>query len=347
MSKRWIIVFLTALAWGCGESESETAPTGDGLEVQTPTTPEVPQTPEESWDDDAMTGMPIDRSGDAGEEGGGSQCASDADCGVSNSQCKFLECVNSECVLAIREDGAGCGQELAPGVCIDSYQCKSGECEAVMVADKVPCTVPGVEAPECQITACMEGECIAIPDDGVEGQSCVSAGDTGACNTAACNQGACTLVPVEDGAACDDGTVCTLGAICEAGDCKSAIDSPCDDNSLCTLNDVCVDADCVGEPVDCSDGDDCTLDVCDPATGECSYANDVETPGCPYYDGDGDGIPEKDDNCPEANNTDQADWNADGVGDACAVNACITEGRASVAAAGVCAATPLHGSLQL
>lgn len=34
-------------------------------------------------------------------------------------------------------------------------------------------------------------------------------------------------------------------------------------------------------------------------------------------DGDGDGIPDGDDNCPTIANTDQADWNGNGIGDVC------------------------------
>jgi hypothetical protein len=43
---------------------------------------------------------------------------------------------------------------------------------------------------------------------------------------------------------------------------------------LCTT-DHCDDrSGCVNNPVNCRDGDDCTADLCDPATGECSYPPD-------------------------------------------------------------------------
>src|SRR5690606_34167430 len=34
---------------------------------------------------------------------------------------------------------------------------------------------------------------------------------------------------------------------------------------------VCADGGCVVVPVDCDDGDDCTVDTCEPATGRCRY----------------------------------------------------------------------------
>ena len=53
-----------------------------------------------------------------------------------------------------------------------------------------------------------------------------------------------------------------------------------------------------------------------------------------HYDGDADGIPAKDDNCPEVANVGQEDWNGDSVGDACAVDACITADNVAALLAG-------------
>ena len=41
-----------------------------------------------------------------------------------------------------------------------------------------------------------------------------------------------------------------------------------------------------------------------------------------FSDRDGDGVPDDEDNCPRARNTDQADYDADGVGDLCDSDAC-------------------------
>jgi hypothetical protein len=46
----------------------------------------------------------------------------------------------------------------------------------------------------------------------------------------------------------------------------------CDDDDFCTVDDFCDDGVCVGVPIDCDDGDPCTADSCDPATGGCVNA---------------------------------------------------------------------------
>ena len=80
------------------------------------------------------------------------------------------------------------------------------------------------------------------------------------------------------GAACDDGNSCTTSDTCDqAGQCAgapSSLGSSCDDQSLCTSNDTCVTAPggpiCMGAAKACGDGNLCTQDLCDPATGQCS-----------------------------------------------------------------------------
>ena len=57
--------------------------------------------------------------------------------------------------------------------------------------------------------------------------------------------------------------------------------SPCDDDNACTENDTCSGGACDGTPVDADDGNECTDDSCDPATGA------VHTPNAdPCDDGD-------------------------------------------------------------
>jgi hypothetical protein len=68
--------------------------------------------------------------------------------------------------------------------------------------------------------------------------------------------------------ACDDGVACTLDSCDEASaECTNvADDGLCDDGNGCTGVEVCDgDVGCLpGIPINCSDGDSCTLDSCDP-----------------------------------------------------------------------------------
>ena len=45
----------------------------------------------------------------------------------------------------------------------------------------------------------------------------------------------------------------------------------CSDSDACTQNDVCQNGACIGVPTVCNDGNGCTIDTCDPATGQCAY----------------------------------------------------------------------------
>ncbi|MEC8023847.1 MAG: SUMF1/EgtB/PvdO family nonheme iron enzyme [Myxococcota bacterium] len=47
----------------------------------------------------------------------------------------------------------------------------------------------------------------------------------------------------------------------------------CDDNNACTSGDECIGGTCLGQPVDCSDGNTCTTDVCNPVSGCSQTAN--------------------------------------------------------------------------
>ncbi|MCB9738944.1 MAG: hypothetical protein H6747_06730 [Deltaproteobacteria bacterium] len=101
---------------------------------------------------------------------------------------------------------------------------------------------------------------------------------------------------------CDDGSPCTTDA-CNAktGACsntKLATGSACTDGTACTSADACDAAGkCVGKVKDCSDGNVCTADNCDPFDGSCGH---------PHVDGPCD------------------DGSACTVGEACAEGKCQT-----------------------
>jgi hypothetical protein len=103
----------------------------------------------------------------------------------------------------------------------------------------------------------------------------VTCDDQNRCTTDSCDPetGRCVNRP-----ACDDGNPCTKGSCDpETGECRydPALGAACDDGDPCTVQDVCsssptgATAVCQGTPLDCGDGDACTLDRCDPVTGRC------------------------------------------------------------------------------
>jgi len=74
---------------------------------------------------------------------------------------------------------------------------------------------------------------------------------------------------------CDDDNECTsetcvAGGICERTDYSAAENVPCDDGNPCTTRDLCDGGACSGTEAPCPpDGNDCTLDTCNPETGRC------------------------------------------------------------------------------
>ena len=80
---------------------------------------------------------------------------------------------------------------------------------------------------------------------------------------------------------CDDGNPCTVDT-CDDGVCSYAFapeGTPCPDFSACNGDETCgADGVCqAGTPKDVSDGDDCTIDACDPKTGEVTH---TKGPAC-------------------------------------------------------------------
>ncbi len=83
--------------------------------------------------------------------------------------------------------------------------------------------------------------------------------------------------------------------------------APCDDGDPCTTDVFDINGVCIASPINCEGG------FCDPETGACVVA-----------DGDGDGIPDSEDNCPEIANADQTDNDGDGIGDVCGCSSGFT-----------------------
>jgi len=85
----------------------------------------------------------------------------------------------------------------------------------------------------------------------------------------------CTINP----AACDDNNPCTDDSVdltgCKCVHTPVADGTTCNDWNACTLNDVCTSGICSGTPKSCDDGNVCTTDYCNVATGVCYHQNNI------------------------------------------------------------------------
>ena len=147
-------------------------------------------------------------------------------------------------------------------------------------------------------------------------------GDSNVCTDDVCTAGVCSNPPV-DGTSCSDGDACTTGDTCSAGLCVGGAPPNCDDGNVCTENScnpatgLCVST---NNTAPCSDGDACTTgDAC--SVGLC-------VGGAPPNCNDGKVCTDDSCNpatgCVNANNTATCDdANACTTGDACSVGLCV------------------------
>jgi len=165
--------------------------------------------------------------------------------------CTLDACVGGVCEYEFVED---CCLNL--GDCLDTDPCTIDSCK-----DNV-CTPLNLSPPYC---------CYAPAD----------CDDDNVCTLDVCDEsGICFHPPsqapgcCEANSDCDDGNPCTDN-VCNPDDssCYFPFNStPCDDSDKCTQNDHCIEGSCGGDPVTCSDGNNCTQDLCHPQNG-CYYPN--------------------------------------------------------------------------
>ena len=228
----------------------------------------------------------------------------------------FCDYHSGQCVHAYNngiscDDGDACthtdicnqGQcEGTPINCNDNNQCtidqcdqQTGQCSHIMAA--LPCD----NGDPCTVNdTCHYGVCIGDP---------INCDDNNPCTNDTCDpyQGGCVNTPIS--ISCDDGNPCTLNDTCinsqcigiliDCNDNNECTDDFCDTNTgqcvndnnnsnmcsdgdLCTENDECHYGQCVGTPKNCTDGNICTSDVCNPQNGHCENINN----NAPCDDGD-------------------------------------------------------------
>jgi hypothetical protein len=225
-------------------------------------------------------------------------CVGDALLCDDGEQCTFDYCHPLQgCMSAAKEEGAWCDDG---DVCtLFDNCCGTGVCGGL---DLVDCN----DGNACTDDVCdpLAGCLHTMADDSVP---CAD-GDT--CTSGTCDAGSC----VGDGFDCSDGNPCTVDFCHPAEGClhPSAPEGwPCSDGDACTGVDQCEAGACTpGAPVDCEDGQPCTIDFCDPIFG-CKALPHVEPETCDGLDNDCDG--QIDEGCATLSGTVCFDLDQDGT----------------------------------
>jgi hypothetical protein len=206
------------------------------------------------------------------------------------------------CLTSADHEGYACDDGDA---CTIGDQCDDGACAAgvaLACADGNPCTDDACDSQSgCTFTPnsapCSDGD-VCTTGDLCQGGLCVGGGapdcdDGNPCTADLCDSGlGCQHSPLDG--ACSDGNACTTGDTCQGGSCVGGAlvtcddanpctddacdptsgcthapsDGPCTDGDVCTTGDACVAGQCVSAgTLDCDDGNPCTADLCDAATG--------------------------------------------------------------------------------
>lgn len=177
----------------------------------------------------------------------------------------FFSCNDSNpCTIGDHCTDGSC-QPGQPRVCNDFNVCTEDHCDlATGNCVTRPVGGPCSDGNACTVDdTCVDGVCRpGAPPNCDDGNSCTTDG----CATfAGCSH---TIIT----GTCDDGNPCTTGHTCVNGTCRATDPVSCIDGNVCTI-DFCDRAtgSCIHDAAsgDCSDGDACTVDRCDPATGDC------------------------------------------------------------------------------
>jgi hypothetical protein len=243
---------------------------------------------------------------------GCASCTSSSQCN-DNNPCTTNSCSNGMCAYPAAANGTACSDG---NVCNGAETCQSGTCAAgtpLVCNDGNGCTTDG-----CNPTS----GCTTTPIAGCA--SCTSAtqcNDNNSCTTNTCSNGMCAYPAVANGTACGDGNACNGGETCQSGTCAAGTPLTCNDGNSCTTDSCDPASGCTTTPIagcasctgasQCNDGNACTSNTC--ANGMCQFV--------PFADGSA---------C--------SDGNACTTGDRCTSGRCAGTGAMTCPAAGPCAA---------
>ena len=231
------------------------------------------------------------------------QCL-DGACAGANTDCDDgQQCTADSCdpvdgCAYLPLDGAAC---VLSDSCVKSAFCQDGDCEAVEVMDcndQNDCTaddcsqedgclhtaLDGIDCDDKDVCTlddkCIDDVCLPGPDS-------VDCNDGNECTDDLCHPDSGCYHQLNDNPCCDEAGVnmCDDGSFCtvdscdpETGECFYEDGTfACNDYDACTGPDHCQEGSCTGPPVDCYDGNPCTVDLCVSPTG-CAYEplDDIE-----------------------------------------------------------------------
>ncbi|MDI7269387.1 MAG: DUF4215 domain-containing protein [Myxococcota bacterium] len=202
----------------------------------------------------------------------------DADGDVTPPRCPDGACGDDESCVTCPEDCGTCPPPCGDGVCEPpettetcAFDCPPVDCGDGDCCDEAARCVPLESGCTC-ISDC--GECIPVCGDRFvsPGEEC---DDGNGVPGDGCEPITCTFTCREHAECPDDGNPCTR-EICgtDVRVCRSEVDPlangrPCGGGDICTGFGTCLDGGCVFStvPLDCDDGEPCTVDTCEPAGG--------------------------------------------------------------------------------
>jgi hypothetical protein len=231
-------------------------------------------------------------------------------CSPSDTQADAQGCIVGPDFVCPELDGVGCTLPACDGLsdqCVESPSdgicqnpvfcdgnevCDPGASNANPISGCAPGSPPCDDGVDCT-DDCDEqsGLCVNAPNDALcnDGSVCsgiewcdptsgcvaddgIQCGDAIACTVDTCVEptGTCSHSP--DHALCPPGLLCSLtfGGCIAGMPCQ--FESECQDETLCNGVETCSWGVCeAGTPVTCDDNIFCTVDSCDPATGQCTH----------------------------------------------------------------------------
>ncbi len=223
--------------------------------------------------------------------------ADDVTCDDGNA-CTDDQCLGGDGCSNVPLDGGEC---LDGDACTIGDHCEAGMCvgSPVVCDDQNPCTdewcdvefgcryefnsLACDDSNPCSFgDTCLAGNCVGLPGncECTTDEECQFVTEDNKClGNWYCDTMAppftCTQVPGSE-TACDepegvDKDCYVNGCVPETGECEAkpvATGSACDDGDACTTGEQCVDGECTGGiPLNCNDGNQCTDDFCETATG--------------------------------------------------------------------------------